>query len=406
MSFIESATTQFNERLLKAEGEGRFIRESAWEAFSSRGLPTRRVENWRYTPLRILNQLPCEAVTDLVSVEVLLYTLPLDIYTIIIIDGVLDQKRSSYPVNWAEDPQPAQINPDKHPLGVLNLALSQGGIDWVLEAGTIIDKPIALVHINTAKSAGQHRHLNHRFTLGEGAKASVMFYSLTTTISRSMNNVMIQANLKENAHLGYYLIQNENQDSVHVQGLHVEQAAGSNLDSFILSLGAKLARFDISTAYLGSQASAHMNGVYSVSDKQHVDIHLNAEHVATHCTTHQHIRGLADGQAKAVFNGRVCVHQNAVKSYSEQSNHNLLLSATAEIDTKPELEIYNDDVKCAHGATVGQLDQDALFYLMARGISKHEALAILRQAFVEQQFESIQDERVRGYFKNYFEARR
>jgi Fe-S cluster assembly protein SufD len=288
----------------------------------------------------------------------------------------------------------------------LNLALSQGGINLHIEANTIIDKPIALVHISTSTSAGKHRHLNHRITLGEGAKASLVVYTLGSTVARSVNNLMIHADLKANSHLGFYIAQNENQDSVHIQGLHLEQASGSTLDSFIMSLGAKLSRIDVSTVYLGSQACAHMNGLYAVSDKQHVDIHLNAEHIATHCSTYQNIRGMADGSAKAVFNGRICVHKNAVKSYSEQANHNLLLSSTAEIDTKPELEIYNDDVKCAHGATVGQLDQDALFYLMARGISKHEALAILRQAFVEQQFELIQDEKVKSHFKDYYEARR
>lgn len=399
MSFIDSTTAIFNQQIVEKNGPARFIRESAFEAFLQRGLPTRRVENWRYTPLRLLEQLSDEHAVETTSIENLIHSIPETFHRVVIKDGVYAPELSDYVITWLTDPHPAQINPDKHPMAVLNLAMTQGGLELNFEPDTVLDKPLAVIHLSTAQSAGKTHHIHHRIKLGHGAKATVVMHYLSTGKVSQAHNVLVHAHLDADATL-QYLTMNTNSDvAIQIEGLHVEQQARSTLDAFVLSTGSRLSRIDINTAYLGERAIARMSGIYSLNDRQHTDIHMNAEHVVGHCSTYQSVRGVVDHSAKAVFNGRVCVHQHAAKSFSEQSNHNLILSATAEVDAKPELEIYHDDVKCAHGATIGQLDREALFYLMARGISEEDALTMLRVAFIGQQFDLIEDPDLREYVR-------
>lgn len=402
MSFIDHTTEQFAQHISQCMGTDRFLRESAWEAFMSRGLPTRRVENWRYTNLRLLNQLSSDINEHAVSVDDHLSGLPQEFSRVLILDGVYRPDLSDFVVGWTREMKPSPLDADKHPMAVLNLAMSSGGLDLVIPAGTVLDKPILILHIATAASAGQNQFFTHHIRLETGAKASILMQYVADPKISHANNVLVNIDLQPNAHLGYYVANTESDAAVHIEGIHVEQQQGSVLDSFVMQAGSRLSRIDLCTAFLGQHSTAHMNGIYAVDHKQHVDIHLNAEHIASHCSTKQSVRGVASGGAKAVFNGRVCVHQHAAKSYSEQENHNLLLSNTAEVDTKPELEIYHDDVKCSHGATVGQLDAEALFYLISRGIAPQDARGMLMRAFVEQQFDLIQDLSVKEYFKNLF----
>jgi Fe-S cluster assembly protein SufD len=386
MSFIAQVTEQFERQISGQEGAARFMRESAWEAFIANGMPTRRTENWRYTSLKLLDtHSPVDALA-------LPETFNAELFHVITVnEGVAHIPTSLMGIaKWSTDPIPAQIDPVKHPMAVLNLAMRQGGIEITIPAGQMMDKPIALVHVGTA---GNAHYFNHRIHVGEGATVSLVSHCF----GQSINNILIHADLAAQATFNYYSVNTQQSQAIHIEALHAKQKASSQFNAFVLATGSRLSRVDISTAYLESHASSKVSGIYSVTDKQHVDIHLNAEHIAPHCSSVQSVRGVVDGDAKAVFNGRVCVHQNAMKSNSEQSNHNLLLSQSAEVYTKPELEIYNDDVKCAHGATMGQLDKEALFYLMARGIAEQDALAMLRLAFIDQQFELIQDETLREY---------
>lgn len=399
MSFVEQVTEQFERQIGAYAGQSRFMRESAWEAFIQRGLPTRRVENWRYTSLRALESLSAEQAPDTISVKNLLTSIPEYFSRIVLVDGVLHPDLSDVEVILSSDSIPAQINADKHPMAVLNLALFQDGLEIHIPAGKNVEKPIALVHIGTKNSAGKLHAVNIRLKVGESSKVSVVTHHLNTSLSAQAQNILMHVSLKENARLDYSTVNMNNASALCIEGFHAEQEVGSQLNAFVFSKGSRLFRMDFNTVYLGSNSSSKITGVYLVNGQQHVDLHLNADHLAPHCTTHQSVRGVVDGNSKAVFNGRVCVHQHAVKSYSEQSNHNLVLSKTAEVFTKPELEIYNDDVKCAHGATVGQLDQDALFYLMARGLDESSALNMLRQAFIEQQFDAIEDLSIREYLR-------
>jgi Fe-S cluster assembly protein SufD len=179
----------------------------------------------------------------------------------------------------------------------------------------------------------------------------------------------------------HYKVQREAASGFHVSTLQVHQHASSRFTSHSVSLGAALSRHDINIDLAGPGAECSLDGLYMASGRQHVDYHTLIEHKVPHCTSREDYKGVLGGRGRGVFNGRVIVHEGAQKTDASQSNKNLLLSADAEIDTKPQLEIYADDVKCAHGATVGQLDERMVFYLRSRGLDHAQARALLTYGF-------------------------
>jgi Fe-S cluster assembly protein SufD len=191
----------------------------------------------------------------------------------------------------------------------------------------------------------------------------------------------------------------------HIATLAAKQAAGSVWNTNNISLGSKLARNDIHTQLLGEDAHVTMDGLYLVKGDQHVDNHTRIDHAVPNTTSDEVYKGVLDGNSHAVFNGKVVVHKDAQKTDSSQSNKNLLLSRSCEIDSKPELEIYADDVKCAHGSTVGQIDEQQLFFLRARGLDEVEARSLLTYAFAVDVLQRIKDEPIRQALSNVIEKR-
>jgi Fe-S cluster assembly protein SufD len=194
----------------------------------------------------------------------------------------------------------------------------------------------------------------------------------------------------EGARLGHYKLQRESQNAFHVGTIQVHQARDSRYESFSFATGAELSRTNVYTTLAGDAAEAVLNGLYMVDGKQHVDHQTRIEHVAPNCPSHELYKGILDGRSHGVFNGKVYVHPEAQKTDGKQSNNNLLLSAEARVDTKPQLEIFADDVKCTHGATVGRLDDTALFYMRSRGISPSQARRLLTYAFAADVLEKIE----------------
>ena len=192
-----------------------------------------------------------------------------------------------------------------------------------------------------------------------------------------------------NAILKHYKIQQESLNAYHIGNLNVMQGKNSKLESHSISLGGALVRNDIHGQLAAEGAEIIMNGLYMTGDKQHVDNHTRVDHLKPRTLSTENYRGVLNGKSRAVFNGKVIVHKDAQKIEAHQNNANLLLSDDAEIDTKPELEIYADDVKCTHGATVGQLDQNMLFYLRSRAIDEETARSLLTYAFADELISNI-----------------
>ena len=185
----------------------------------------------------------------------------------------------------------------------------------------------------------------------------------------------------ENAALDHYRVQREAPAAFHISATHVREERAAQFRSTSITLGGRLTRNHVHTALVGEGVDSTLNGLYVEDGNQHVDNHTLIEHAQPHCQSHEFYKGILGGEARGVFRGKIYVHQAAQKTDAYQTNQNLLLSQTARIDTKPQLEIYADDVKCSHGATIGQLDQDAIFYLRSRGIGHREAVRVLTRAF-------------------------
>jgi len=208
-------------------------------------------------------------------------------------------------------------------------------------------------------------------------------------------NTVSEVFVAEGARLGHYRLQAESRNAFHVGTIEVQQARGSRYESFSFATGAKLSRTNVYTTLAGDAAEAILNGLYMVDGSQHVDHQTRIEHVAPNCPSHELYKGILDGNSHGVFNGKVYVHPEAQKTDGKQSNNNLLLSDSARVDTKPQLEIFADDVKCTHGATVGRLDETALFYMRSRGIGPAQAKRLLTYAFAADVLEKIELEPLR-----------
>ncbi len=265
---------------------------------------------------------------------------------------------------------------------------------------TVIPEPIIMNCIFNDDNTQEMQPRKHKIRIGKNSKVTVVFHYQSETQKQYSANIIQDIISDENSYLEHVIIQDHHLDVSHEEGVHIHQAKFSTVKSYALSRGSKLASFNINTYYAAPNSTCEMVGLYQVADRQHVKFNLNAEHEKPHCRTKQFYRGIIDDKARAVFNGRVVIHPQAHKSESEQTNNNLLLSSLAQINSKPELQVYHDDVKATHGATIGQLDPDALFYLQTRGLSKDQAELLLRHAFLMAVIDEIENPRIQQYFRD------
>jgi Fe-S cluster assembly protein SufD len=374
------------------------LRQQAAETFARKGLPARRDEDWKYTDISRLTAVlgetwwlptPSEVSgTDTANIE------GLDAYRIVFVGGVFQPDQSEIPDGVTLQPLSALLanDPDERAhclfkldesaplfngLMAANTALASDGLCACLGANIKLDKPLHVVHVgnNTA-------HILNGVMLGKGAEATLIEHFISSERSAAgLTNIATYVRLQDNAALIHYRLQMEGAKQFHIARVEVKQGRDSRYTLHAVELGSSMSRADIVVNLAETGASCTLNGLFVASGRQHIDHHTRIDHNAPHCRSRETYRTVLDGRARAVFNGKIVVAEGAVKTDSAQSNANLLLSKNAEIDTKPELEIYNDDVKCAHGVTVGQLDDNQLFYLKSRGLSETEARQLLTFAF-------------------------
>jgi len=261
----------------------------------------------------------------------------------------------------------------------LNSAMASDGIGIRVKDGVCMDRPLYVLHV--ASDRGLVAHIRHGIMLGRASRATVIEHFAGSATAAGVSNAVTCIRLGKDARLDHYKLQQEGEHAFHVGRIQCRQAEGSHFVSHSVSLGASLARTDIHVRLSGEGASCTLGGLYMTGGRQHADHHTRIDHLSPACTSEEYYRGVLSGRSHAVFNGKVVVHEGADATDARQSNDNLLLSRHAEVDTKPELEIYADDVKCAHGATVGQLDADSLFYLRSRGVDEETARNLLIHAF-------------------------
>ena len=275
----------------------------------------------------------------------------------------------------------------QHGFHAQNTAMLQLGLFIYVPAHICITEPMLLVHWQTR--AEQAIYLRHVVVMESGASLSLIEDYQGQADARYYTNTITEIMAGPQACLKHYKVQRESTAAWHVGHLAVKLTTGSRVESHIVSLGAGWSRFDARFALTEPQAECVLNGVYIPSGQQHMDHHTWVHHDAPNGTSHQDYKGIVKDAAHAVFNGQVHVARHAQKTVARQQNKNLLLSKQAEVDTKPQLDIAADDVQCTHGATVGQLDADALFYFATRGIAIQEATKYLIQAFAADNLRAI-----------------
>lgn len=378
-----------------------WLRQSRAEAigrFAQQGFPTLRNEDWKYTNVsaienRRFNVLPAPD-TELLSGLVDNHALP-DSHLLVFVNGRLASDLSrlgrlpagltltSLSDRLAQNPDDLEetlaIYPPSSAFADLNLALMSDGAYVRLPPGCSVKAPIQLLFIaSEANLAIQPRNL---VLAGAGSSASIVEHHVALGETSYFTNAVTDIVLDTGAAIEHHKLQQESPTAFHIATVNVAQEAKSRFISTSFALGARLARIGIAVKLQAADASCELAGLYLTDGRQHIDHHTRIDHLQPRCTSRELYKGVLNGASRAVFNGRVVVHPDAKGSDALQTNHNLLLSEGAEIDTKPQLEIWADDVKCSHGATVGQLDEDQVFYLCSRGIDRAAARAILTRAF-------------------------
>jgi Fe-S cluster assembly protein SufD len=394
--------------------------------FSGQGLPTRREENWKYTDLSFL-----EKSTFKLSKQITLNSLNNgfqgNAHKLVFVDGHFSAPLSSIDAlasqctvlslkqALADDPETIKkYLEDVQAKDVrflnLNKAFVSNGYVIIVPKGVVIEKPLHLLFVSSDANNVMSFSRNI-IVLKENSHLTVFEEHIPIQASplqaqgaslegqSTFNNHITQVILEQGAKLNRYKLQNQNQTAIHIAQTLVNQKCDAQFNSYQVTLGAALSRDDLNISQQAKGASCTLYGLYLGEAKQHQDHHTRIDHLAPHGTSVEYYKGVLTGEAKGVFNGKVIVHPDAQKINSRQTNKNLLLSKTAEVDTKPELEIYADDVACAHGATIGQIDPESLFYLRSRGLDSASAMSLLMHAFADEILEKFVDKEIADYLQ-------
>ena len=276
---------------------------------------------------------------------------------------------------------------EQHAFTALNTAFINDGAVIELQADAVVEKPIHLLFVSEGETVSHPRNL---VIAGRHSRAVLVESFVSVRDSEYFTNAVTEIAVGEGAHIDHYKIQRESETAFHVGTVQAREERDSQLHSFSFATGGSLARTNIYTSLDGDASTCTLNGLYLTDGTQHIDNQTSIEHIAPNCPSHEVYKGVLDGRSHGVFNGKVYVHPEAQKTDGKQSNNNLLLSPTARVDTKPQLEIFADDVKCTHGATVGRLDELAMFYLNSRGIGRETARTLLTYAFAADVLETIE----------------
>ncbi|MFQ5512948.1 MAG: Fe-S cluster assembly protein SufD [Myxococcota bacterium] len=382
-------------------------RETARAHFAELGLPTTREEDWRFTPLDALARLSFEAAQppaetpDPVRLERATRCLG-TAHRIVFVNGRFAAELSALadlPEGLAisplacileDEPERARgllgqlADPKQSRFTALNTAAAADGLFLETAPGTRIRQPVHAVHLQLPSPVPHVSHPRDLVRIGEGSELTLVEHHLGADAGASLTNSVSEIVVERGAALEHLRLQDEGAESVHLGVLHVRQATQSRYRSHAVSLGARLARLEIRCELMGELAECTLNGLYLGRGTQLVDHHTTIDHAAAQTTSREAYRGILDERARGVFHGRIHVRPGAQRIDAAQTNHNLLLSDGALLRTKPQLEIYADDVRCSHGATVGRLDKDALFYLRTRGLAEAAARALLTFGFASE----------------------
>jgi Fe-S cluster assembly protein SufD len=401
------------------------LRESAMDRFEQLGFPSVKEEEWKYTnvaPISKLNLKPAMASvndadapvtpTELARFGYLeaqasqlvfrngllrndlssLTSLPGGVVAIDLVEAVADAKYGEL----VREHLARNADYNANAFTALNTALVTSGAFILIRKGTELESPLHLNFIADPSDPDSANFPRVLIIAEENCSATVIESYASTRDAGYFTNAVVEIVLKDGARLEHYKVQRESVDAYHIATTSADLGSNSSYDSTAINFGARLSRHDIHVKMANEGAECWVDGLYVVSSDQHTDTHSVIDHQQPHCTSHQLYKGILDGRSRAVFNGKIFVRHGAQKTDAMQTNKNLLLSDEARVDTKPQLEILADDVKCAHGAAVGQIEEDELFYLETRGIHPDLARNLLTYGFAEEVIGKIKVDSIRA----------
>jgi Fe-S cluster assembly protein SufD len=389
------------------------FRQQQFEKFSVRGLPTRHEEWWKYTRIIPL----VEKMYSLSNLQQPAFCRDDWPISLVFINGHFNERLSDHSLlppevifsslNTALPRHESLIKPyllhefdtQRYPFATLNAALTTDGVFLYVPKNCIVPQLIHLIFFNTEQNGFIACPRNIIIADQNSQVVLLEDYRVGSSENYFINTVT-ELYAHDNAQVDYYKLQNEHPTATHIANVFVQQKRDSWVNTFFADWGGQGVREEVTVNLHEPGATCRMNGLYLLNQaEQHIDNHIYVDHVAAHCTSSILYKGILDKKTQAVFNGKVYAHPGAQQTQAQQANHNLLLSAEAEVNTKPELEIYADDVKCTHGATVGQLDKNALFYLRSRGIEQDAALKLLTRGFMGEVLNQITEGPIRDYIQ-------
>ena len=394
------------------------LRAAGAEAFARLGFPTTRSEDWKYTSVTAIATTPFAAAIeravdtlDAAALEPYTFggTWPLVVFLngryapALSQLGALPDGVRVMTLAAAAEQEPALLAghlgvaapADRDGFTALNAAFAGEGVLIHVAREMVIDVPVHILHVTDANGAGVMSHPRHILIADRHAKASVIESYVSLADVSYFTNAVVEVSVSDGATLQLLRIQRESPTAYHVGTVEARQGRDSHFMAFTFHTGAALSRSNVFTVLGGEGCGTTLNGLYMLGGAQHGDHQTRVEHVAPNCFSREAYKGLLDDASHGVFNGKVYVHPEAQKTDGKQTNNTLLLSKDAQIDTKPQLEIFADDVKCTHGATVGRIDETSLFYLKSRGVGALLARQLLMYAFAADVLETIENEAVK-----------
>jgi Fe-S cluster assembly protein SufD len=398
------------------------LRKDAMAKFSELSFPTIKDEEWKYTnitPLFKHSFKPAASISEIENAQVDQFTFDdLKGYLVVFVNGIYSKDLSrleNLPKEVVISSLEDAINSyhlavqkyfskyadyKQHIFTSLNTAFTKDGAFIHIPDGKILEDPVHILFItnsNGEKILSQPRNL---FSVGKNSQVKILEHFVSIDHGIYFTNSVSEISAGDNAVVDHLKLQEESKNAFHIHRIEVEQERNSNFTSHSISLGGCISRNDVNVRFNGEGGEGTLNGLYLTDGDQLYDTHTMIDHAKPHCTSHEHYKGILDNKSRAVFNGKVMVRKDAQKTNAFQENNNIILSAEALVNTKPQLEIFADDVKCTHGATIGQLDMDSMFYLKSRGIGRETARAILIHAFASDIIKTIPLNPVKRYIES------
>jgi Fe-S cluster assembly protein SufD len=416
-SYLEAFTRL--EGMRGAPGWLRSMRQDAFARFSEHGFPTTHDEDWRFTNTAPIARTAFQPAGDVNvnAADLERFRIPGAACQLVFVNGRFAPKLSNLnglpkgvragSLAEAIAQKPAELeshlgryaNLNRDAFVALNTAFIQDGGFVHASRGTVLEAPICLLFVSSGDSGPTMTHPRNLVVAEEHTQVTVVEDYVSLGNGVMFSNVVTELVAGDDSVVAHYMIEREDEQALNVSTLRIQQERDANVETHSVLLGGTLVRNNVHPVLNGEGGECLINGLYIGSGRQHMDNYMLVEHAKPHCNSRQFYNGILDEQAHGVFHGRIIVHKDAQKTDAKQTNRNLLLSDDAQIDTKPQLEIYADDVKCTHGATIGQVEENALFYLRSRGLDEVSARRLLLFAFASECLDRMRPGPVRDYLE-------